>query len=187
MKQFESTLVEILKGKKGTSLTLELDADSYLETNIKTIKLLEKNSMSGVYVSIQRPGGNISSLLKDRGVDLKKIIFVDVATAAAKEIPVPSQCCVHISPELDIDELCRAIYTSLEKLKGKRFIFIDSLTTLALYKPISETLRFSDFLMNLVKGNKDLIVIFNVAKDLAQKKFIRDVIAHADKTIEVKP
>jgi len=57
-----------------------------------------------------------------------------------------------------------------------------------LYKPVSETLRFSEFLMRMVKDEKDiiLILIFNVAKDLSHKKFIQDVVLHADKTIEVK-
>ena len=95
---------------------------------------------------------------------------------------------MHISPELDVDELVRIIYILLEKMKGKKFIFIDSLTTFALYKPVSETLRFSEFLMRMVKDEKEiiLILIFNVAKDLSHKKFIQDVVMHADKTIEVK-
>jgi hypothetical protein len=40
--------------------------------------------------------------------------------------------------------------------------------------------------MRQVKDKKEVILIFNVAKDLSQKKFIQDVIVHADKTIEVK-
>ena len=71
-------------------------------------------------------------------------------------------------------------------MKGKKFIFIDSITTFALYKPISESLRFSEFLISQVKGKKDIILILNVAKDLSQKKFIRDVVMRADKTIEIK-
>lgn len=108
--------------------------------------------------------------------------------AVSKETQEKCNGCVHISPELDIDELVRTIYTSLEKMKGKRFVFIDSLTTFALYKPVSETLRFSEFLMRMVKDEKNiiLILILNVAKDLSQKKFIQDVVLHADKTIEVK-
>src|SRR3989344_7529660 len=221
MKKLELAINEILKTKKGTSIVLEIDTKSYLEANIKTIKELQKKGLSGVYVSIQRPFKNISSLLKKQGIDLNKLIFIDVASAVSKETQEgrsPSvqkgqrsllakekcQGCVHISPELDVDELVRTIYTSLDTLenqrfsghrkserfsreiKGKKFIFIDSLTTFALHKPISETLRFSEFLMRQVKERKDLVLILNVAKDLSQKKFIQDVVAHADKTIAVK-
>ncbi|MFH0715003.1 MAG: ATPase domain-containing protein [Candidatus Diapherotrites archaeon] len=188
MEKLESVLNEILKTGKGESILLELDTESYLETIIKTIKKLQKKGLSGVYVSIQRPFKNISSLLKKEGVDLNKIIFIDVASAVSKETQEKRKGCVHISPGLDVDELVKAIYTSTEKLKGKKFIFIDSLTTFALYKPISETLRFSEFLMRAVKDEKNmiLILILNVAKDLSHKKFIQDVVVHADKIIEVK-
>src|SRR3989344_7978933 len=203
MKKLELAINEILKTKKGTSIVLEIDTKSYLEANIKTIKELQKKGLSGVYVSIQRPFKNISSLLKKQGIDLNKLIFIDVASAVSKEtqegrspsvqkgqrsLLAPEKCkgCVHISLKLDIDELIKAIYTSLDQMKGKKFIFIDSLTTFALHKPISETLRFSEFLMRQVKDSKDIVLILNAAKDLSHKKFIRDVVAHADKTIEVK-
>lgn len=186
MKKLESALNEILKTRKGMSILLELDAEAYLKTIIKTIKKLQKKGLSGVYVSIQRPFKNVSSLLKKQGIDLNKIIFIDVASAVSRETQEKHKRDVHISPKLDINELVRAIYSSLNQIKGRKFIFIDSLTTFALHKPISETLRFSEFLMRGVKDKKDIVLILNAAKDLSQKKFIRDVVAHADKTIEVK-
>ena len=85
MKKLESALNEILKTGKGKSILLELDTESYLETNIKTIKILQKKGLSGVFVSIQRPFKNISSLLKKQGINLNKIIFIDVASAVSKE------------------------------------------------------------------------------------------------------
>jgi KaiC/GvpD/RAD55 family RecA-like ATPase len=96
--------------------------------------------------------------------------------------------CVHISEDIDIDDLVRAIYTSLPKLKGsKKFIFIDSLTTISLYKPLSETMRFSEFLIRTVKKaeTESITLIFNVAKDLAQEKFIKDIALHVDEIISL--
>jgi len=186
MEKLESALNEILKTGKGNSILLELDAELYFKTIIKAIKKLQKKGLSGIYVSTQRPFKNISSLLKKEGININKIIFIDVASAASKEAQEKCKGCVHISPELDVDELVEAIYNSAEKMKGKKFIFIDSITTFALYKPISESLRFSEFLISQVKGKKDIILILNVAKDLSQKKFIRDVVMRADKTIEIK-
>lgn len=197
MKKLESALHTALKNNKAKSILLEVEATSYLETNIKTVRLLQKNGLSGVYISIQRPFNNISSLLKKQGVNLNKIIFIDVASAAVKAPQEKCPGCTHVSPELDIDELITTINTSLEtlenkikgkenKIKSKKFIFIDSLTTFALHKPLSEMYRFTEFLMRLVKSEEEVILIFNVAKDLSNKKFIQNAVAHADKIIEVK-
>jgi hypothetical protein len=70
----------------------------------------------------------------------------------------------------------------------KRFVFIDSLTTITLYKPLSETMRFSEFLVRTVRKDEaeNITLIFNVAKDLAQKRFIRDVAFHVDQVISVE-
>ena len=47
---------------------------------------------------------------------------------------------------IDINELVRAIYTSMPRLTTKnKFVFIDSISTITLHKPLSETLRFSEF------------------------------------------
>lgn len=186
MKKLEfSALNGILKTGKAKSILLELDAESYLETNIKTIPILQKNGLSGVYISMQRPFNNISSLLKKQGVNLNKIFFIDAASAAAKISQEKCKGCAHISRELSVDELVKAIDTALESISGKKFIFIDSLTTFALHKPVSEILRFSEFLMRMVKNEKEMILLLNVAKDLSHKKFIQNAVAHVDKIIEV--
>lgn len=186
MEKLESALNDVLKTGAGKTILLELDAVSYFETNIKTIKILQKKGLSGVYISINRPFKNISSIFKGRGININKITFIDAASAASKQAQEKSKGCVHISSGLDVDEMVRVIYTSLENIKGIKFIFIDSLTTFALHKPISEILRFSEFLTRMAKNEKDIVVIvLNVAKDLSHKKFIHDIVAHADKTIEV--
>ena len=48
-------------------------------------------------------------------------------------------------------------------------------------------MRFSEFLVSLVKkeGNNQISLIFNVAKDLSQKKFIQEVAFRVDEVISV--
>ena len=184
----KSLSAAINRHKKGAVIMMELPEDAYFEANIATVKLLTSKGFEGVYVSFHRPFISISSLLKQMGVNINNLLFIDVATAFAQEEQEKNPRCAHISSAIDIDELVRAIYTSLDRLKGKnRFIFIDSLTTIALYKPLSETMRFSEFLVRTVRKHEveNVILIFNVAKDLSQKKFIRDIAMHIDETISV--
>ena len=46
-------------------------------------------------------------------------------------------------------------------------------------------MRFSEFLIRIVRKNEVENVIFNVARDLVQKKFIRDIALRVDKVISV--
>jgi KaiC/GvpD/RAD55 family RecA-like ATPase len=174
--------------KHGVIIMIELPINAYFEMNSSTIKLLTNQGFQGIYISFQRPFKNISSFFESEGIDTNKLLFIDAATALCGEQQYEDTRCVHVSPELDIDELVKAIYLSLPKLKSqKKFIFIDSLTTISLYKPLSQIMRFSEFLMRTVRkeNEENVILIFNVAKDLTQKKFIRDVAFHVDQVISV--
>ena len=187
VKELKQLSEALKKHKQGAIVMMELPAESYFESNIASIKLLTSKGLGGVYISFQRPYKNIFSLLKQKGIKPNNLIFIDAATAVGGEARESEGRCVHISPDIDIDELVRAIYTSLPKLKNKKkFVFIDSLTTIALYKPLSEILRFSEFLMRMVRNREIDNVIFNVAKDLAQKKFIQDIAIKADEVITLK-
>jgi len=174
--------------KHGVIIMIELPVNAYFEMNSSTIKLLTNQGFEGIYISFQRPFKNISSFFKSEGIDTSTILFVDAATALSGEQQNEDPRCIHISQALDIDELVKAIYLSLPKLKGqKKFIFIDSLTTISLYKPLSQIMRFSEFLMRTVRkeNEENVILIFNVAKDLTQKKFIKDIAFHVDQVISV--
>jgi KaiC/GvpD/RAD55 family RecA-like ATPase len=178
----------IQREKHGIIIMIELPINAYFEMNFSTIKLLTNQGFQGIYISFQRPFQNIVSIFESEGINTSTLLFIDAATALSGEKQHEDPRCVHVSQELDIDELVKAIYLSLPKLKSqKKFIFIDSLTTISLYKPLSQIMRFSEFLMRTVRkeNEENVILIFNVAKDLAQKKFIREVAFHVDQVISV--
>ena len=171
----------------GSVIMMEHPAENYFFHNFHLIKHLTELGYSGIYISFQRPFINVLSRFKEEGIDVDKLKFIDVAAVFSGERQEADDHCIIIDERLEIDDLVRAIYTSLLDLKSeKRFIFIDSLTTIALYKPLSETMRFSEFLVHTVK-NKDqpVTLIFNVARDLAQKRFIRDVAFRVDHVMRV--
>jgi len=169
-------------------IMIEQSAEGYFEKNIETIKLLLDNGFKGIYISFQRPFMNVYSMLKRYNIDTSRLLFIDAAAALSGEKQEEDERCIHISEEIDIDEIVRAIYTALPRLQSRKtFIFIDSLTTIALYKPLSETVRFSEFLVSLVRKEEQqqTSLIFNVAEDLAQKKFIQEVAFRVDEVIRV--
>ena len=185
------SLVRAMKGHPtGAVVMLELTTETYFDANLTTVEGLLSLGFEGVYVSVNRPFANLVELFGQRGIDLERLLFVDVATALADTEKTDDPRCIHISPELDIDELVRAIYTSLERLlRPKRFVFIDSLTTITLYKPLSETLRLSEFLLRTIRKHHDIeniSLVVNVATDLAQKRFIKNVALKVDEVIQVR-
>ena len=172
--------------EKGTVLMLELPTEGYFDACSATVRLLESMGYEGVYLSFQRPFKNVSALLLKCGVNIDKLLFVDLASGVSDGFREVNSRCIYVDDFRDIDEIVHAIYTSLSQLSGKKqYVFIDSLTTLALYLPLSEMMRFSEFLQHTIRNGgkmrKDLI--FNVAQDLRQKKFIKDIAMTVDEVI----
>ncbi len=236
----KNTLINAVKRHgQGAVIMVEVPTEGYFGSNADSVRQLVRDGFEGVYVSFQRPYNNVVLLFQQQGIDTKKLVIVDAASACGNERPrhgswlanqkhgfvtqatgrgvegadsplrsgtrdeafseprpfgekgKKTGLCVPVSSKMDVDEIVRAIYTSLAALKSrKRFVFIDSITTIALYQPLSETLRFSEFLVRTVRqregGVSTSTIVFNVARDLAQKQFIRDVALRADEVIAVK-
>jgi len=166
---------------------LEIPEEKYFEVNMETIKVLVNiKGYSGLYISLHRPHENLVSLLKKRKISVDKLMFIDAASSQAENKSEETSRCTYISQDINVDDLTRAIYKMLPKIKGKnRFVFLDSIPTLALYQPLSEGLRFAEFLSRAVEKGEVNKVIVNVAKDLAQKKYIKDVMLHVNKVIKI--
>jgi len=170
----------------GSVVMMEHPADCYFSANLEMIKQLLDQGYKGVYISFQRPFSNVKSLLMDSNIDIDQLTFIDAASALTGEQQIADDHLITINEQIAVDDLVRAVYTSLDHLSGeKKFIFIDSLTTITLYKPLSETMRFSEFLVSTVKKEKNITLFFNVANDLTQKRFIKDIAFRVDQVIGV--
>lgn len=178
----------IKKHKNGAVIMIEHPSEGYFEANISSVGFLTSNDFEGIYVSFQRPFKNISSLFEKQGVDVDKLLIIDGATAFSGEKQEKNPKCIRIPLGLDVDGLVRIICSSLSKLKSKnRFVFIDSLSTMALFEPFSDTSRFSELLVRAVRrhGFRNITFLFNVAEDLSQKHFFQDMAHYADEFIHI--
>lgn len=188
-REYHRALDEALKGhNKGGIFIVETPAENYLEANVNTVKSMIDNGFEGIYMSFQRPYNNISSLFDQVGVDLSKIIIIDGATGFSGDYPEDNTNCVSIPPDAEIEDVVKAIYKSLELLTcDKRFVMVDSISTLGLHEPSSETLRFPEFLINTVKRGdfNNITFLFNVAKDLSRKRYIENISLYADEYIHL--
>jgi KaiC/GvpD/RAD55 family RecA-like ATPase len=177
----------IKKHSKGAIIVMELPVEEYMQSKSAAVKLLTGMGYGGAYISFQRPYKNLQSMLKQQGAETDDIMCIDVASAFAKgRRDEGGGKCISISDDLDIDELVRGIYTSLAKVKGlKKFIYVDSITTVTLHKPLSEIMRLCEFLRHTIRKGEAEFLIINVAKDLAQSRFVKDIALQADEVIVI--
>ncbi len=174
--------------KKNVKLAMMMIVPSahYFERNAAVVRMMTDSGRPGVYISFHRPFGNIIKVLKYYGVNTDKLAFVDVATATAGEKRENHPRCIHVSKEASVDEIIRGVHKSLGKLKGKKFIFVDSLTTMTFYKPVKETLRLSKLLIEKLEKEHANYLILNVSEELAHQEFIKKIAKDVDEIIKLR-
>lgn len=188
-RKFNRILNEKLKSQdKGAVVVIETPVENYIDANISSVKSMLDNGFEGIYLSFQRPFKNISSLFEQNGIDLEKLFVFDCASAFNSSEPSYDPRCVNLDSNLKLEDMVGKVCYSIQKLNSdKRFIFVDSLSTLAIHESFSETLKFSEFLINSVRKKEpdNITFVFNVAKELGNKRYNENINFYADEHIHL--
>ncbi len=116
------------------------------------------------------------------------MFVIDFATAFSNSDQEFNPRCVNVSPDVTVEDMVNTICSSLERLsQDKRFVFVDSISTLGLHEEFSETMRFPECLINTIrrKNINDVTFVFNVAKDLARQRYMKNVDVYANEHIHL--
>ena len=172
----------------GSFVLLESPAESYFDANIQSVDYLLNEGFEGVYVSFQRPFDNVANTFIKQGIDLNKILIIDCATALISEKKKKDPRCVNIRSDIEIDELVEVIHRSLQELEGcKKFVFVDSLSTIALYKSFSEVLKLPKSLLETLKdsNNQNVSLFFNIAAELSKDALVESMSSYSNEFIHL--
>ena len=189
LREYHRVLNERLKIlEKDSVVVIETPAENYLEANISSIKTMIDKGYKGIFLSFQRPFRNIYNFLERENINLDSIYIVDCATAFSKSVQEKNPRCININPNVNVNEMVYIILKSLKNLgMGKRFVFIDSLTTFSLHETFTEILRFPELLINTIKRENidNVKLVFNVAKDLTGRRYVENLNMYANDYIHL--
>ena len=176
------------ESRNGLVILIIIPAELYLDSNMESVKFFLDHGFEGVYISFQRPFKNLSLFFERQGVNINKLFIIDGTTKFSKEVQDKNPRCAYISLDFEINDIIQKVRSSLSKLNGKkRFVFVDSLTTMALYESMSETMKFPEYLIRKtrIKEFEDVTFVFNVAENLTQKRYIQNIAIFADEHIHL--
>lgn len=145
----EESLLEMLEEKGKTRLKIErelkelskefqviLVEKSFDKKNIRNQlnRYLIRKGFHGVYVTLNNPVDTLIKDFKEEGIDLKKIFFVDCVSRGTGEKFKKQRNALYLDDLKNLIELKLLIQEAIKKIKNKkRFLVIDSLTTLLVY------------------------------------------------------
>ena len=148
------------------------DPKEYHKTNTMLLKLLVNyEKMSGIYITVNKPFLTLYEELKEAGVNVDNIFFIDCITKTAGGKPTVTENCLFMSSPRNLTELAIALTQAINSMggSGDRFLFLDSLSTLLIYNTSDTIAQFSHFLVTRIRlcGLKGIFI--SIKRDVDEK------------------
>jgi hypothetical protein len=153
-KKVSGLLRKAYKGmKKDWIILLNVSAENYLHINLESLKLLlNELDYGGIMVDLNRPYGSILPLIEEHKVDTSDLHFIDAISKNVGAKLLDNGRVSYLDSPNSLTDISLEIEQKTPEIKSeKKFLFLDSLTTLSLYNSVATTAKFSHFLASKMR------------------------------------
>ncbi len=128
--------------KKGSDVILiKVNPSNYFETFEKLFRFLTAMGKV-VYVSLNKPCSSLRKHLSRIGADTDNIVFIDAVTKQFSASISGDNNCIYVESPNPV-QLTVSIERAMEKINSEiKFLYIDSLSTISLYKSNDSLIKF---------------------------------------------
>jgi KaiC/GvpD/RAD55 family RecA-like ATPase len=135
----------------GYIVLLETSAENSIELGLGAIKFLTNKSYNGIVLSASRPFSNLISLYKKNSIDIKKLFFLDCVSKSKSAKSEEDTNVLYLRSVSDLTNISISLSKAINSVKGNKFIFIDSITTMLIYNKPSVFAMFIHSIMTRMR------------------------------------
>ena len=154
---------------KNTDVVLAVvSPEKFAQTTFEAVKSLVKRGYSGIYITANKASNILQEELRKNKLKTDKIYYIDaISSLIGKPKKAKNTVCAE-SPQ-SLTEISIAVTNILPVLKGKKFIILDSISTLLMYNDVLTVARFVHFLVGRMREWKMIGIIFAVKKQMPEQ------------------
>jgi len=163
-----------------------VDSKHYNEVNIELIKYLNvTKKLPGVYVTVNKPYITIKNIMDQSGINTKNIIFIDAISRLTGEKSKRTEDCLFIGMPNDLTGLSVAMNEAVKSLPTKKkFLFLDSLSTLSIHNSAGSVNQFAHFLTANMREWGVIGVIISLERE-TERDLIDELAQFCDLSVEL--
>lgn len=151
---FEERLEKEFKDlPEGWIILLETGAEDALKISLAAIKILTNKNYNGIILSASRPCSNLFNVYEKNNIDIKKIFIIDCICKTQNSGIKDSENVIYLAAASALTNIAIAISKAIEKIKGNKFIFIDSITTMLIHNKPDVFARFTHSILTKMRMN----------------------------------
>jgi KaiC/GvpD/RAD55 family RecA-like ATPase len=170
----------------GWVALLQLPMEKAMSVNIESIKVLQELGYEGIYITLSKDYKELTKIFREQGIDMGKLAFIDGVSQMYGIGAVDAPNVKYISGPISLDGIVAAITDIIPAIKvEKKFVFLDSITTVLLYNSLERTLKFSEFLTASLKRLQVGGVVTSVSKGFANDNLIKELTKMSNEVIKL--
>lgn len=154
----------------------------YLSKVIEIVKQVSSDHFV-IYVTTNKPYSSLKNIFSSNKINTNKIFFIDCVSKSVGKADSNENVVLLDSPA-NLTNLSIAIVESIKNIQGKKILFLDSLSTLALFNDSKVLERFSHYLINQMELFNSETAILTLETDM-DKNILNMVSSMVDKVIKV--
>lgn len=177
---------KVEKSLKSEAIVLfVIPSAEYHEKSIQLINYLTEKDLYGVYITVNKPSATIKNEFKEYGVDFSKIFFIDgISKQIGFDVDEDEGTMFLKSPH-NLTDISIVISEAMKSIKSnEKFLFLDSLSTLALYNDPNAVSRFIHHVSNKLRKDNISGIFLSVEKEI-DEKILSSLSQFCDKTINI--
>ena len=175
---------ELAEMPEGSIALVETGEEMLGQVGLISIKSLTDSGFSVLLLSASRPYQNLSSIYKAKGVDLSRLYCIDCISKSHDSGVQDSDNVRYLANVSDLTEMLLAINGFLSRMKGKKFMFIDSVSTMLIYNRPDTLAKFIHITLTKLRLSGTSAVL--IAVDGQTNKEVRaEIVQLCDSVIKV--
>jgi len=164
-------------------ILVKVDAKNYVKVSLEIVKFFS-GFAGGIYVTLNKPYFSLKKMLAKEGIDLGKLYFIDSITMQVGGEVIDEDRCFYLSSP-DPVQLQVTIERAMDLINtNNRFIYIDSLSTISLYKSFETLIKFLRHITGKIRLKGFVGTIFTLEKEM-DETYYSQITLMCDEVIEV--
>jgi len=182
---FDKLKKELDKLPPNMVVGLVVNAEHYEDLKIAMLKyLVTQKKQAGSYITVNKPFESVISSLHANKIKTDNLYFLDCITRKFGGKEDKNANCKFIDSPHNLTEISLEIHELLKANANHKFLFIDSLSTLAVYNNPEIMVKFVHYMTGKMRiwGLTGVFIALNEESD---KKLISELTQFCDKIIRV--
>ncbi len=175
---------ELNNCSEGDIFLIETTASKILEVHLAAVKWINEKKYAQIILSTSRPCKDLLKLYKENSIDTSKLIMLCTVCQEKEKNKQENNNVIHLLSDASLTEISLSLSKYMESIKGKKFIFIDSINTMLINNEPNTLAKFIHSILTKMRINNVSGLLISLEAE-TNKEVRAEIAQLCDKIIEV--